>query len=361
MVKVTRYMPELRPKRIKKNIKKFWKIYINPPKEKKIYLKPDKLPVIAAKVDEKQTKGQPKQVVYDKKTGLAFVSCMNGHALQVFKVTDTTVTLEDEVSFDDQCVEVLLYGDYVLVTTTNFARPPQELHNKLWILDIKTRKIVSSMDTGGNWSKLIAVNPKAKELLISNWHSHNISVVDVTDIKKPKLKQVLKWGEAPRGIAFTPDGTQAVVTGFYSGNLGILEKKPGSKEWESVYTGESFDKPHYSGNMRHVLIEKSGKRAIVSNLGRNMIHIWSIPKREFIETILVGKAPNSIDWVDDREEEIVASCRESDFVYRIDLKKKEVVGRSGRTGSKPTGLCSVKDGFLVTGFDDATLELYKYI
>jgi DNA-binding beta-propeller fold protein YncE len=360
MANLTRYLPELAPKRLKKNLRRIWKVYINPPKETRIYVRPQSLPVIATKVDVKPTKGQPKQVMYDPKTGLAFVSCMSGHALQLFKIETNSITLQGEVPFEDQCVEVLLHDGKVFVTTNNFERPPHPIRNKLWILDAATQKVLSSIDTGGNWSKLIAISPKDNELLISNWHSHNISVIDIADLAHPKLKQILAWGEAPRGIAFTPDGTQAVVTGFYSGNLGILTRNPQTQQWESTFTGEPFDRPHYPGNMRHVLINNSGQTAIVSNLRRNLIHIWSIPERTFTASISVGRSPNSIDWVGHDEKEIVVSCRESDYVYRVDLVNQRVVGRSQPTGSKPTGLCSVDGGFLVTGFEANTLELHKF-
>lgn len=359
--RIRRYIPELDPKRIKKNVQRFWKIHVNPPKERSIYLRPENLPIIASRVDSVTTKGQPKQVVYDEKTHLAFVSCMDGHSLQVFNIGNNSIEFEDEVHFEDQCVEVLLGDDKIFVTTTNFERPPHEIRNKLWILDTNTRKIISSLNTGGNWSKLIALNPSGNELLVSNWHSHNISVIDVSNVADPKLKQIVQWGEAPRGIAFTPDGNNVVVTGFYSGNLGILNRNLDDQKWKSVYTSEPFDHPNYHGNMRHVLIDANGENAVISNLGRNLIHVWSIQERKFKFSIPVGKSPNSIDWVNEQEKEITVSCRDSGYVYRVDLEKKKVIGRSQKTGGEPTGLCSVDDGFLVTGFTGNTLEFHKFI
>lgn len=358
MREIKRYLPELHPGKIKDNINRFWRIYINPPKERNVYLRPASLLTIASKVDTTPTKGQPKQVVYDQSTNLAYVSCMSGHALQIFRIEAEKIKLEGEVPFEDQCVEVLLNSGRVLVTTTNFDRLPHQLRNKFWVLDPNTREIVSSLDTGGNWSKLMAASPKGDEVLLSNWHSHNISAIDLKNPADPKLSQILSWGEAPRGIAFTPFGNQAIVTGFYSGNLGILAKDPESKQWASVYTSEPFDPPHYHGNMRHVLIDIDGENAIVSNLGRNLIHIWSIRDRKFTASIPVGKSPNSIDWINNHE--IVVSCRDSNYVYRVDLRSQTVIGKSQRTGQEPTGLCSIKGGFLVTGFKSNTLELYKF-
>lgn len=356
MERLKKLMPELNPKRFRKNIERFWKIHVDPPKERAVFLRPETLPIVSTKVSEIETAAQPKQVVVDEKTGVIFVSCMEGRRLQCFTTNNGKLELIDEVKFTDQCVEVLTRNGIVFATTTNFDRPPRELRNKLWVVDAESRGIISQVDTGGNWSKLIAIRPQGDELLISNWHSHDVSVIDIRDSKNPVLRQILKWGEAPRGIAFLPNGNTAVVTGFYSGNLGVLGRAKEGK-WYSVYTGDPYDPPNYPGNMRHVLIDKDGDRAIVSNLGRNLVHVWDIDDKKFLHSIPVGKSPNSIDfWGDDQ---LVVSCRDSSVVYFLNLKTYTVTGRSQKTGKEPTGLCATQEGFLVTCFKDNKIELHK--
>ncbi len=357
MERVTKYLPDiLTPSKIKKNLVRFFKIHINPPKESQVFLEPEKLTEITRQEAVINTKEQPKQVVYDDETSRAYVSCMEGRTLQIFKVQDNTIQHETDIEFTDQCVEVLLGEKVVFVTTTNFARPPQETRNKLWIIDRKTLQTRSSLEnTGGNWNKLMAIRPQGDELLISNWHSHDISVIDIKDINKPQLKQILHWGEAPRGIAFLKDGDTAIVTGFYSGNLGVLSRNKDG--WFSSYTSEPFDRPHYAGNMRHVLISPDNKTAIVSNLGRNLLHFWGIESQTFEDNISVGKSPNSIDFIKNSPL-IAVSCRASSYVYLVDSATRKVIGRSHKTGEEPTGLCGVDSGFLVTDFKSNKLELH---
>src|SRR3989304_6920758 len=278
IMKLERFIPDLKPSKLRKNAARFWKLYIRPPKERGIFLPPEDVPQIFTKIDAKTTKAQPKQGSYDINSHQAFVSCMEGKTLQVFSVNEDKIKHKKNIPFEDQCVEVLADGEFVFVTTTNFERPPRILKNKLWILDIKTSEIISSVDTEGNWSKLIALRPQGGELLVSNWHSHDISVIGISNPRKPIVKQVLKWGEAPRGMAFLPEGDRLIVTGFYSGNLGIMEKNK-QGEWTNVFTSEPFDKPNYPGNMRHVLISPDNQYAIVSNLGRNLVHFWNIQNK----------------------------------------------------------------------------------
>lgn len=358
MKELGRYLYELSPHRIRENLCLFWKIKVNPPKEREVFLPPEKVAFITNKVDTKQTAKQPKQVVYDPKTQQVFVSCMEGRSLQIFRLEKNDISLTQEVPFADQCVEVLVANDLLFVTTTNFDRPPRELRNKLWILDTNTLEVISSVDTGGNWSKLIAIRPQGDELLISNWHSHDITAIDVSNSKSPQVKQILKWGEAPRGIAFLPDGNSAIVTGFYSGNLGVLERQTNG-EWRSIFTSEPFDQPNYHGNMRHVLITDRGKTAIISNLGRNLIHFWNIEKRKFFDSVSVGKSPNSIDLLENGL--LAISCRDSASVYLLNAQTHQVIGRSPATGKEPTGLCAILNGFLVTCFGDNTVEMHRLL
>jgi hypothetical protein len=354
---IKRYIPELSPEKIRKNVGRWWKIYVNPPKESRTFVKPQELPEIGKRLDVIKTKGQPKQVIFDPKAKLAYISCMSGKALQVFSLNNNKLKLTNEIDFNDQCVELAMTEDYVYVTTTNFEKFPFEPRNKLSTFDKKNLNLISQVDTGGNWSKVIAIRPQKDEVLISNWESQNISVIDISDPRTPTLKQLLKWGKAPRGIEFVPDGNRAVVTGFYSGNLGILERDKNGK-WNAVYTSERFDYPNYSGNMRHVLIDHDGDTAVVSNMGRNLIHFWSISQKKFLDSVVVGKYPNTICWITD--ELIAVSCRKSRSIYILNKINHKLIGRSEETSEEPTGLCKVNDHqLLVTGFKKGNLEIHE--
>lgn len=356
MPELLRYWPELKPSRIKKNALRFWRIYVNPPRERNIYLSPEKLKQVSQKVDSINTEKQPKQVLFDAKTNQAFVTCLEGRTLQVFRINKSKLSLIDQVKFEDQCVEVIIAKGKVFITTTNFERPPHKSRNNLWILDLNTHEIISHVETGGEWSKEMATNSQNNEILISNWHSNNISVIDLTDPAKPKLKQLLKWGEAPRGIVYLPKGNGAIISGFYSGNLGIIGRNKDGV-LENTFTSEPFDKSTYQGNFRHVLITADGDQAIISNLGRNLVHFWNINKRSFEASIAVGKSPNTLSFIGN--DLLAVSCRDSNVVYLIDQKSKSVLGRSEYTGVEPTGLCEANNGFMVTCFKSNTLELHQ--
>ena len=304
------------------------------------------------------TAPQPKQVIYSSDKNLAIVSCMKGRVVQFFRLYKDEIVLERQIPFRDQCVELALCDDLVLATTTNFARPPARLRNQLHIISLAGFSLLASVNTGGNWSKVICISPEKKTVLVSNWHSHNISVFDFDYSRKTlTFQSVIPWGEAPRGLAFIRRGDRALVAGFYSGNIGELQRDK-SGRWKTVYTSPPFDQPNYPGNLRHIVITPDNQFALVSNLGRNLIHWWSIPERRFVDSVMVGRSPNTICFLDFPV--LAVSCRESNAVYFVDVESKEVLGRSQFTGRKPTGLCSAPGGFLVTCFEDGLLEWHRY-
>lgn len=338
------------------------KSYIAKPNERKIYFDLESLPTCFVRTGSVLTKIQPKQVSIYSPENLAFVTCMEGNTLQIFDYSSNTPQLTDEIKFEEQCVESTVFMDHCFITSTNFEIGPKA-KNRLSILDINTRKIISVINTNGNWSKVIAIHPTGNELMISNWESNSISVVDITNLENPKVTQVIKrsketW-KCPRGVAYTADGNKALVTGFYSGNITELNKNR-SGQWDIDHVGNKFDSPNYSGNLRHIIIDNDSEIAFVSNVGRNMIHSWSIRDRKFINSVLVGKEPNTIDFFDDQHKTLLISCRADDKICLFDTQNQILVGKSETTDKKPTGLATIKDGFLATSFDSNKLEKYIF-
>ncbi len=335
--------------------RRFWRIYVRPPEESKVSLDLSGLPTLSEKIAECETSPEPKQVAAHLERQLAFVSCMKGHAVQAFDYSNGKLELVREWSFPEQCVEVEVVGDLLFVTMTNFARGPGE-KSRLAIVDIDSGEVLSTIDTGGEWSKVAKPHPNGCMVFVSNWHSHDLSVMDVSNPRNPCLLQTVSCGESPRGIDFTADGT-CLVAGFYSARIYILKEKGG--RWVIMHESPEFEPEGYSGNMRDLVIAPDGHHAWVSNLGRNLVHRFDIERGEITDSILVGRHPNSIRFLDGEGKTLLVSCREDGVVCFVDTEKLEVKGKSVLTGVKPIGLAVVDDGFLVTNFADGVLEYHS--
>lgn len=356
---VWKYKSELFPpftRRSNELVKRFWRIYVRPPLETKQYVDLEAYDVTMIKIDSIRTGLQPKQVAVTQDKKYALVTCMEAKKIQVFSLSPK-LTLIDEMAFSEQCVEIVIKGNTCFVTTTDFEREktPQ---NHLWIIDIPNRKVLSSVPTGGNWSKVIAITPDNMQILISNWKSNTVSVIDISNLHSPKLSQILEIKKCPRGIGFTSDGKTALISLFHSGNIAELKNKRG--KWEIAFISKPFDEPRYAGNPRHVLISANDRYAYLSNQGRNLINVWNIANRVWEKAYLVGKGPKTIAFVDTNEKQLLVTCSGSDRVCLVDTQSGSIVGVSQKTGALTTGLCPLsKTDFLVTGFEDATLERFR--
>jgi len=304
-----------------------------------------------------KTAEEPKQVAVYPKRKIAAISCMKGRAIQFFSYSNNDLKLIKQINFADQCVEAVISGKYCFVTATNFSRFINQ-KSYLIVVDLETLKVVSKIDTRGVWSKAIAVSPKWKTAFVSNWRSNDISVVDISDVKNPQIIQLIPCGKSPRGMAISKNSVW--VAGYYSRNISEIQRRLGRK-FEVFYTTPPFDSKKYQGNMRDILISKDGEKAYISNMGRNLVHIFSVEEKAFTASLVVGKYPNSLSFADEKENKLIVSCRKSNSVYVIDLKDLAVAGRSQVTGEIPTGLASIKGGFLSTSLENNKLELHKWI
>jgi len=342
-------------------MKRGWRIYLKQPKESKIFLDLSQLPIATKKIASTSTREEPKQVSVHEGKKLALVSCMKGKTLQIFRFGGHFLVLEKELGFSEQCVEVEVVNNLCFVTTTNFERGDAE-SSHLHVVDLNLMERVSSVKTGGEWSKIIKVSPDGKTLFVSNWHSHNISVFDISDHKKPILKQKIKCGESPRGLAFV-DSKTCLVAGFYSSKIHILKLDEKKQVWLKTSSSPDFDPIKYQGNMRDIIYRDGDLYAWVSNLGRNMLHKFDISTGEIVDSFSVGKNPNAIRFLSNRSNIIAVSCRGSNAVCFFDLELEKVVKKSEKTGGVPTGMAIVDGGggILLTSFNNNSLEYHKLV
>jgi DNA-binding beta-propeller fold protein YncE len=111
--------------------------------------------------------------------------------------------------------------------------------------------------------------------------------------------------------------------------------------------------------MRDILVAPGGKQAWVSNLGRSLAHRFDIEEGRIIDSVLVGRHPNSIRFLDEEGKTLLVSCRGAGAIAFVNTDTLKVIGRSAPTSQKPTGLAVVSGGFLVTSFSDGTLDYHQ--
>jgi YVTN family beta-propeller protein len=99
--------------------------------------------------------------------------------------------------------------------------------------------------------KFVAVSPDGKYLLVANWCSYDLSVVDIASAKEVAR---LPMGAYPRGLAISPDSATAYVA-IMGGNSVV------KVNLATLTRTGSF---HVGANPRHLVLDPSGRYLYVS-------------------------------------------------------------------------------------------------
>ncbi len=176
----------------------------------------------------------PKSVIYAG-NGLYFTqNMMYKHTIQVYdSLYNLIASINDEITPSDYGYEDIkgtvkgapveaaatLNGKYVWVsnysmTGKNFTKPGCDAcccngYDESFIYKINTQTFtIDNIIKVGSVPKYLAISPNQKLLLVSNWSSGDVSIIDLNSEKE--IKRV-KVGRQPRGIAFSADGNIAYI------------------------------------------------------------------------------------------------------------------------------------------------------
>jgi len=328
-------------------------------------------PNFSQKIWEMPNRQQYKQIKIVKSKKLVILTSLFGRSIKIFSLDEVEENGSGLIQrpsipvfskfFNQQVVEVCFdpTESYAFFSLTDFGK--EGLKDKVLCLNLKTFETVFEIETKGSWSKYIAFHPY-NLLLVSNWQSNDISIIDIKNIYKPKLVQVIPCGISPRGIGVTPGGKICIVACFYSRNLVFLRYLKSKRKFKIDKIMDPFDYPNYSGNMRHVVTDKIGKYAYVSNMGRSLIHKVEIKGKKIIESYPCGTFPNTIALSEDQKF-LAVSCRQSNIACVLDLSDGSIRTIID-TGPAPTGLDFMKEktnlyNLYVTNFDDDSVSCTK--
>lgn len=152
----------------------------------------------------------------------------------------------------------------------------------------------------GKLPKFLAVTPDERLLLVANWCSYDVSVVDLAAGREVRR---IELGPYPRGIAITPDGRTAWVAVMGTDDLARIDLRA----WRVRWTRD------VGWNPRHLVIDAAGRYLYVT-----------------------------LDWKDE--------------VAKIDLETRRVVRRV-HTGAEPRSMAIAPDGrsLYVGNYEDDTL------
>ena len=171
--------------------------------------------------------------------------------------------------------------------------------------------------------------------------------VSVINTGTNEVTEVIPVGKRPRGIAISPDGTEAYVANGGDNNVSVID----TAQKTVVATIPVGDEPQW------VAFAPDGTKAYVVNVDDDNVSVLNTATRTQETTIVVGKQPQSIAVTPDGLWAYVTNF-DDDSVTVIDLTTNTPLPDPIVVGQGPVGVAASPDGtrVYVTNFGDIEPE-----
>ncbi|HPS87467.1 MAG TPA: beta-propeller fold lactonase family protein [Spirochaetota bacterium] len=275
-------------------------------------------------------------------------------------ISAETYKFVKRVEFPAKYAKLRNFVEIVFLPEKNEMWVSQMAANAVHVVDMKDFTYKQTIPTLGIWTKIITFSNDHKLAFVSNWESHDISVIDVD---KYKVIKKIKAAGIPRGMAVTADNKFLYVCIFSSGQMQKIDLS-------SLTIVKTMNFP--KGAKRHIILDKRKNLFYVSDMYRGSIYVISPVDDKVVKEIPVDSKLNTAKLTPDGKYIFVSSRgpnnKESYLlkgpifgkVFVIDTATYEIKewiwGRN-----QPTGLDISPDGkyMVFTNFLNDEIELYK--
>ncbi len=298
---------------------------------------------------------QPKQVLFSPDSSLVVLPLLDDKGFQVISLADGS----HPRLIAPPRAEKLGFAEGLFIPEKQAFFVSQMSTGYIYEYDYPSFSFRREISTGGVWSKFIAWSGDKRLLAVSNWVSNDVSLIDY---ESGKVLRSIKTKAAPRGLAFTKQGSEIIVLCFDGGVIQKFSTEDG-KLLASCAVQKSA--------MRHIAVNDAESKAYISDMYHASLYELDLSSFAITRTWKVFNNPNTIALYKDRY--LFASSRgpnnKKDYTLRspvdgkitvIDTLTGEVV-LAIRGGNQPTGLDISPDGkwLCFSNFQDANIELYR--
>lgn len=185
----------------------------------------------------------------------------------------------------------------------------------------------------GSVPKYLDVTPDDRLLLVTNWCTFDLSVIDLAT---GSTLTAIELGRHPRGIAISSDSTTAYVTIMGGSDIAVIDLDSFDVSWlENV-----------GPSPRHVVLSPDDSTLYATLNGAGTVVKIDVATGEVIDSVRTGQAPRSMDISTDGRSLYVVNY-ESDTMSKVATEAFEVV-QEVRTAHHPIGIT----------YDQATDEVW---
>lgn len=176
----------------------------------------------------------------------------------------------------------------------------------------------------------VAFTPDGTLALVTEYDEGALAVIERATGRV--LRHIPTGGTQPTGVAVTPDGTLALVTNSFSGSLAFIDLKTGKTETLSL-RGMPWD----------VVIPPDGKRAFVSVSQLNHVAVLELATRKITATLPTGHRPQALALTPDGSTLVAANLTAGTVSY-FDTESLAARGTAKVPSVNLRGVAAFPDG-----------------
>jgi YVTN family beta-propeller protein len=192
----------------------------------------------------------------------------------------------------------------------------------LYRVDVQTLEIDEVIKVG-MVPKYVAVSPDGSRILVTNWCSYSMTVIDAESWKRVGT---VSLGAYPRGIVVSPDSSTAYVAVMGSSNVSVVDLGS-NRVTTSIAVGSA---------PRHVVIDPEGRYLYATLNGANQVVKVDLRTGGVVRRVTTGSQPRSMAIAPDGRSLYVVNYS-SDTVSKVRTRDMKVLQRIG-TGVNPIGI-----------------------
>ena len=294
---------------------------------------------------------QPKSIVHSG-NGLFFAqNMMYRHNISVFdRQSNLIATIDDKVDLKDFGIEVVgkssvvrgspveaafspdgeyayvsnyaMYGEGWDPSAVDTCQGKDRDQSFVYRVDTSTFKIDQVIQVGAV-PKYLAVTPDNKYVVVSNFCSLDVSIIDVATNKEVKRIDV---GLHPRGIAVTNDSSTAYVTVMGGGIIAAINL--------NNYSIRTINSAGYTP--RHLVLSPDNSVLYITNNKAGQIRAIDPLTDTLIKSVATGTEPRTMVMSDDGLSLYVVNYQ-SDTMVKVRTSDMQVI-QTLKTGHHPVGI-----------------------
>lgn len=192
----------------------------------------------------------------------------------------------------------------------------EETPARIAVVDLQQGKVIQEI-VGGPETEGIEFSKDGKTLIITNEADNTITVHDMATGALLKTIPTSEYGDRPRGIKVSPDGSYYLATLEFGNNILMLDS-----EFNPVKTISTAKYPY------GISFDRAGKRIFVAAAKDKLLQVFDAKTFEKIKDISTGDRCWHFSFTPD-DSQLLLACGKSDEVLVIDASTLEVTKRIG--------------------------------